>query len=436
MRSFLHRVFLALLRALVLVTIPGAVQSKMSRMKQRSVSSSVSSSVDFGAAAATMILEQHGSPLEKETSISQPNNPWTRRRKTWLWLATLAGVIGLLHQGESIHRDLRRLAAQNTLEPQPAHFYREQFGPVHRPHHYSVSIRTEVHPFGDAVARAHAPIAPNWSTKPFLGFDNQTGSPAREHTLSLFPRLASLDAFPADQHVNAEDIVFAFATDVARIRKMAPSWKHFLRQGSSCLIVLPPVQRKRHGEVAKILAEHGLSRCKSITSDVDAKSYPRYEHRMLNMPQALLAQDWRTEDDRELHPRWYIVLDDDTHVLDMGILLRELSSRQFTQPNLLCGTSESIGQLRHAGRICYGGAGIIFSQALLQSMVDVLPKCFNKFRNITGGDAMLTACAALAQNTKVEQIMTDVPSLHREPALYPVCLCQVSLTAWLFLPAF
>lgn len=369
------------------------------------------------AGAETALCEQDVPLLEKATEEPQPDQ-WTRRRKTWLCLAAIVGVIGLLHNGQSIYRHSRNALSQRNVESHFSRLYAEHFGTGSRQRHYSVSISPQSQPFAEPDIRAYAPTTPHWSTRSFLGLDGSSFSTSPRRTIPLFPRTSSLDAYPPDQRVRAADIVFAFATDVDRAKKMAPSWKHFLKHGSSCLIVLPPEEKDRHEEVAQMLAEQGLKRCKTVNIDLDTSIYGRYEHRMLYMPRALLAQDWQGEDGQKVDPRWYIVLDDDTHILDMSVLQRELSSRSHAEPNLLCGVSESIKQLRHVGRVCFGGAGIIISRALLHSMADILPECLEKFKGVRGGDGMLTECAALSQRLSVEQVMTEVPSLHRQSAFF------------------
>jgi len=63
------------------------------------------------------------------------------------------------------------------------------------------------------------------------------------------------------------------------------------------------------------LKKEGLNHCKVAT--VDMGRYHRYEHRVMNMPRSMQQQEWTDRNGNKVEPKWYVVLDNDSQVLDM-----------------------------------------------------------------------------------------------------------------------
>lgn len=234
------------------------------------------------------------------------------------------------------------------------------------------------------------------------------------HTLSVQPKTVSLAGLP--DHVRNEEIVFGFTSPYRRAREMCSTWRHFLQHGSHCLIVLPKEEIVYKQEMEFYLREEGLN-CRVET--VDLGQYPRYEHRVMNMPRAMRAQQWTDAKGNKVEPKWYVVADDDTQILDMRVLRREMSSRPHSEDHLLCAVTESKVQLGRHGRICYGGGGIVMSAALTEKMAQRMGECLWWHHWRFGGDEMVTHCAATVLSTQDNLIppgetFEELVGLHRK----------------------
>ena len=247
----------------------------------------------------------------------------------------------------------------------------------------------------------------SWSSDAFMP---AKGHNEREHAVPIFPRQAVLDGLP--DSVSPEEIVFGFTTPYKRAREMSTTWKHFLQYGSQCLIVMPREEEPYRREMEFYLAKEGLEHCRVAT--VDLGQYQRYEHRVLNMPRAMSEQRWTTRSGEPVMPKWYVVVDDDSQVLDMRLLQREMASRLNQEDHMLCAVTESVTQLGRHGKICYGGGGILMSAGLVKKMADKMFDCMWLHHWRFGGDEMLTHCAATATNTAPEKAFTDITGLHRK----------------------
>lgn len=246
-----------------------------------------------------------------------------------------------------------------------------------------------------------------WSAETFLPAGKLDS--AKEHTIAIHPREAKLDDLP--DSVSPEEIVFGFTTPYKRAREMCTTWKHFLRHGSQCLIVLPREEEPYRREMQFYLAKEGLDHCKVAT--VDLGQYQRYENRVLNMPRAMSEQQWTNGKGESVTPKWYVVVDDDSQVLDMRLLQREMASRPHQEHHMLCAVTESVTQLGRHGKICYGGGGILMSAGLANKMRERMFDCMWLHHWRFGGDEQLTHCAATAMGVPADKAFTDITGLHR-----------------------
>ncbi|SCZ88893.1 BZ3501_MvSof-1269-A2-R1_C65g00367 [Microbotryum saponariae] len=104
---------------------------------------------------------------------------------------------------------------------------------------------------------------------------------------------------------------------------------------------------------------------------------------------------------------WFIFNDDDTFWLDMRALRRMLAKYDPSTPLFVGATSESVNQLQQFGRMAFGGAGMLASAPLLHKMNNNWDECYKQFRQIFGGDEMLTRCAALAKGATKQTVTTE-----------------------------
>jgi hypothetical protein len=185
------------------------------------------------------------------------------------------------------------------------------------------------------------------------------------------------------------------------------------------LIVLPKEEEPFKQEMQFYLQKEGLSHCRVTV--VDLGKYTRYEHRVMNLPRAMVNEQWTDTEGKPVTPKWYIVADDDSQMLDMRALRREMGARQHKDVHMLCAVTESQVQLGRHGKICYGGGGVVMSQGLATKMSQKMDEClwWHNFR--FGGDEMLTHCASTATaidgvSIPPEKVFTDIVGLHRKSA--------------------
>jgi hypothetical protein len=249
--------------------------------------------------------------------------------------------------------------------------------------------------------------------KSLVGYQ-PTISPPVKHDITVQPKTVNLDGLP--DHVRSDEIVFGFTSPYRRAREMCSTWKHFLQHGSHCLVLLPKEEIVYKREMEFYLQQEGLD-CKVET--IDLGQYPRYEHRVMSLPSRMYAHEWYNKQGDKVQPKWFIVADDDTQILDMRVLQREVSQRIHTEDNLLCAVTESQQQLGRHGRICYGGGGIVMSASLAEKMATRIGECLWWHHWRFGGDEMLTHCASTVLSTAEKNVapaktFEEVVGLHRK----------------------
>lgn len=301
---------------------------------------------------------------------------------------------------------------------------------IHEPQIFNITLDAEVQPF---VAPKNGQKVFEWRREPFLpdspsalkkakqrlqslvGIDGVAPATVHQtHQIPLHPKVASLDDLP--DHVRTDEIVFGFTSPYRRAREMCKTWKHFLQHGSHCLIVLPKEEIVYKKDMEFYLRKEGLQ-CKVET--VDLGQYERYEHRVMDLPRRMVMQNWHNKEGNKVEPKWFVVADDDTQILDMRLLQREMSSRTHQEDHMLCAVTESQQQLGRHGRICYGGGGIVMSASLANKMANRLGECLWWHHWRFGGDEMITHCASTASATEKggtppDKLFEEVVGLHRE----------------------
>lgn len=192
----------------------------------------------------------------------------------------------------------------------------------------------------------------NGSLAQFRGYQ-PNAPPHKEHTISIHPKEADLSGLP--DNVKPEEIVFGFTSPYLRVREMCATWKHFLSSGAQCVIALPKEQETFVKDLHYYLEKENLQHCQVKT--VDLGKYQRYEQRVLNMPRLMSRNTtYIDRNGKPVEPKWYIVADDDTQVLDMRVLRREMNMRPHNEDQFgehpsdclfLCFCSESPHQFAH-----------------------------------------------------------------------------------------
>ncbi|SCZ96971.1 BZ3501_MvSof-1269-A2-R1_Chr1-2g00882 [Microbotryum saponariae] len=263
------------------------------------------------------------------------------------------------------------------------------------------------------LAAYHRDLADNPNISPTL----INGEPVPRHKIRVFPRTIRLDddvSYPEDG-----DLLFGMTTTVKRAMMMSELWTRWLlapdapstdstRAASSlrpaCMILLSSQEDPDDIEDLK-----RMLKSRSLPCGVRTSTYERYEVRVLDMVPQFTA--YAVELGRSF--KWFIFNDDDTFWLDMRALRRMLAKYDPSTPLFVGATSESVNQLQQFGRMAFGGAGMLASAPLLHKMNNNWDECYKQFRQIFGGDEMLTRCAALAKGATKQTVTTEEKGLHQ-----------------------
>lgn len=162
---------------------------------------------------------------------------------------------------------------------------------------------------------------------------SSAGSASSPHVVpvDIYPPKISMDG--AIDLVKPEEVVMSFTTPYSRAREMCKYWKHFLSTGAQCLVVLPREEYMFIKDLQYYLEKEGLQHCHVISPNL-GDNRGRYEHRVLDAPRRMTLEQYHDRSGKEIKPKWYIVIDDDTQFLDFDLLLRELSSRRHTERHM------------------------------------------------------------------------------------------------------
>ena len=63
--------------------------------------------------------------------------------------------------------------------------------------------------------------------------------------------------------------------------------------------------------------------------------------------------------------------------------------------------------------MAFGGAGMLVSRAMMSAMYSSWGECLERYRDLFGGDEMLTRCAATASGRTKQTVTTEERGLHR-----------------------
>lgn len=303
-----------------------------------------------------------------------------------------------------------------------------------RQHIFDITLRTKQEPFIESktpqkvfdwsedafLPRRESPLEwINGSLAHYRGYE-RNAAPSKEHTINVYPRQAVISGLP--DNVKPEEIVFGFTSPYLRVRDMCATWKHFLKSGAQCVIALPKDQVMFVRDLKYYLEKEGLEHCH--VEAVDLGKYERYEQRVMNMPRLMHNTAYTDKNGKEIKPKWFVVADDDTQVLDIALLQREMSKRPHTQDHFVCALTESSNQMARHGKICYGGGGILISAAFVKKMSDRMDECFWWHHWLFGGDEMLTHCASTATANATgsippDKVMEHIDALHRKYTFDP-----------------
>ncbi|GAA5937037.1 hypothetical protein JCM3775_001934 [Rhodotorula graminis] len=235
-------------------------------------------------------------------------------------------------------------------------------------------------------------------------------------------------------------VMFGMSTLADRVLWNLPVWAHWLpgapkapldptdaalvRELPLVLVLTPPTTADQGNKHRAAVTETERRRAREAEEEANVlgmqialrpREAERFETRYFALAEEMWVEAKRREADEGVKTEWFVFADDDTFFPDFDSLARLLSSHDSSGDYLIGALSESTKQVAQWGHIAYGGAGIIVSRGLLAKMNEdgVWAECLAKFGASFGGDAMVTHCAALATDQKVQDALTIDPTLHQ-----------------------
>ncbi|GAA6062722.1 hypothetical protein JCM10212_005925 [Sporobolomyces blumeae] len=236
--------------------------------------------------------------------------------------------------------------------------------------------------------------------------------PIPVHAIEAFPRKVALTPGRAGvaSHVSSlEHMLFGIVTTTSRAKQMSKLWTNWMvprylnEPFPSCLILLSADEKQEDiQELESVLADRGLP------CAIRQSSHERYEVRVMSM--IVEMKEYAETLDKV---DWFVFGDDDTFWVDIRAALRMLSKYDPREEWFIGTPSESHDALGMFGDMAFGGAGIFASLPLVKSMSKRWSECYEQFRNVFGGDEMLTRCAALARGVAKEEVTMVESGLHQ-----------------------
>ncbi|BGP17555.1 hypothetical protein JCM10213_004096 [Rhodosporidiobolus nylandii] len=237
--------------------------------------------------------------------------------------------------------------------------------------------------------------------------------PVPEHTLEVLPRRVELTAGKGavgDYVPDPERMLFGIVTTAERAKTMSQLWTHWMvprHEGDAqpnCLILLSSKEDPQDVRELKDLLE-----ARGLPCGVRTGKYERYEVRVLSMVKEM--RDYADDIDKSID--WFVFNDDDTFWLDIRTLRRLLSKYNPDEEWFVGATTEAQRQLEQFGRMAFGGAGMLVSHALMTAMYTRWDACFDRYKDIFGGDEMITRCAALVTGKTKQTVTTEEKGMHQ-----------------------
>ncbi|KAH8921004.1 glycosyltransferase family 31 protein [Atractiella rhizophila] len=273
-----------------------------------------------------------------------------------------------------------------------------------------------------------------WAWSPTPPTSTKAEGPAQPLFSSVFPFLRTTPShlIPATpllpelptEAPKPEEMLFNFVTTAERAKEMSSLWEFFLRprfrevgtvegEGDGrpkCLVVLPLGEsEKNRTEVEDFLRVERDVRCKVMVEP----AIKRYETRVLATIRHMRHYASNIVKENGADIKWYIMGDDDTFWTDIRTLRRMLSKYSSSEKRFIGGSTEATNQIELFGKMAYGGAGMILSKALMDTMYLKYDECLSKFGDAFGGDQMISSCAALAIGKSREDALTEELGMHQ-----------------------
>ncbi|GAA5907959.1 hypothetical protein JCM5296_000771 [Sporobolomyces johnsonii] len=247
------------------------------------------------------------------------------------------------------------------------------------------------------------------------------------HSLPLIPRPRPNPVEPT--------IFFSICTAPQRAVTYAPIWKHFMAPDVSSvpaseLPTDPTTGRRLQIKAPGCLVtdaqgngdSKGMARANvefrrqglSCVMKESSRVGERYEMRVLG----LIRDAWVESERRRWQEgaplvEWFIFGDDDTWWSDQAMLREMLAGYDSREDHLFGTFSEARGNLEVFGKIAFGGGGMVMSRGLVRKMQSMVDKCAERFKDVFGGDGIVSNCAAWTRGIPLEMLVEEVPAMRQ-----------------------
>ncbi|TNY24366.1 hypothetical protein DMC30DRAFT_433889, partial [Rhodotorula diobovata] len=238
--------------------------------------------------------------------------------------------------------------------------------------------------------------------------------PVPVHGIEVYPRKIALEpgSDGVEEYLPAGDrIMYGIVTTTQRAKTMSQLWTRWMvpqwpdEEGTpACLVLLSEEEEETDvRDLKETLRSRGLP------CGIRKGKYQRYEVRVMSMIREM--KDYASDIGQRID--WFVFNDDDTFWVDARATRRMLSKYDPHEQWFVGATTESQKQAAQFVRFAFGGAGMIASQAMMDATYSVWDECHDRYKDVFGGDEMLTRCAATASGRTVQTVTTEERGMHQ-----------------------
>ncbi len=194
--------------------------------------------------------------------------------------------------------------------------------------------------------------------------------------------IAYVDVEPDPEHDETRKILFGAATTVERLEGALSRLAYFIGgTGASLIALVPPADNLE--EKQAYFRSRGLD-VVLLPSELD------FTLRYFSLVRALNSHISNNMHEIE----WLILMDDDTFFPSLSLVSERLSTLSSSEPYWIGALSEASWQVRTFGRIGFGGAGVILSRNLLETLDKRYDECSGEGLGVLDmpGDQRLGKC--------------------------------------------
>ena len=216
------------------------------------------------------------------------------------------------------------------------------------------------------------------------------------------PLVLAVPSIP-DGYADASHIVFAVSTSLQRLEDSILYFQRWLAHTKARLVaqVVGPDESKPDAKEMKKLETllNDLGICATVV---------RPRNRRDDMPERYFSLVKLAYEHRNERTRWISLLDDDTFITSMPMLLKRLSEYDETKQQYVGALSEEWWTVGRYGMMAMGGAGVFLSLPLVEVLNKNYQSCKDRSR-AGAGDIRVFECVKWHTNTK----LTHVPGLQQ-----------------------